>query len=105
MNCVYCNAKYISGSGEGSMYDTDPITFECGSRYVEDKVIQTEECQKIMEERFQIKANMDVTEYIMGMKDLDSVLENSPVIEMPDPEEKDPAKKKIIDLFKRIDGK
>lgn len=98
-NCEFCGAKYTQGSWEGSHYGTDPITFECGS-IINDKgeCHRTDDCKKK-------QANCDMTDYLMGMKELDDILENSPVMEMKEPEETDPFKKKTKELLIKIDGK
>ena len=96
--CEYCGAKYTQGSWEGSHYGTDPITFECGTT-MDDKenYYQTDDCKKK-------QANCDMTDYLMGMKELDALIDGSPVMEIKEPEETDPFKKNVKDLLKKIDG-
>lgn len=76
---------------------TDPITYECGT-VVDDKgdYHQSDDCKKK-------QANIDMTDYLMGMKELDDILENSPVMEIKEPEETNPYKKNVKELLKRID--
>jgi hypothetical protein len=96
--CEFCKAKYTQGSWEGSHYMTDPITFECGT-VMDDKneYYQSDDCKRK-------QANVDMTDYLMGLKELDDILENSPVMEMKEPEETNPFKKEVKDLLKKIDG-
>jgi hypothetical protein len=97
--CPFCGAKYTQGSWEGCHYMTDPITFECGT-VMNDKggYYQSEDCKKK-------QANVDMTDYLMGLKELDDLIEGSPIIETKEPEETDPFKKEVKSLLKKIDGK
>lgn len=96
--CEFCGAKYSKGTWEGCHYMTDPITYECGT-VVDDKgeYHQTDDCKKK-------QANCDMTDYLMGMKELDDLIDSSPIIETKEPEEIDPFKKNVKDLLKKIDG-
>jgi len=72
ISCTNCNSLYTNGTIEGSLTETNPLTFECGSYLdLELRVIQTEECKTKTEERFEIKTKVNPNEYIMGMKSLD----------------------------------
>lgn len=84
ISCAFCNSLYTNGTVEGSLTETNPVTFECGSYLdFELQVNQTEECKTKTEERFKIKTNVNPSEYIMGMKSLDD-LDFSIGIKSPD---------------------
>jgi hypothetical protein len=74
ISCIFCNSLYKNGTTEGSLTETNPLTFECGT-YLDFELVskQTEECKKKTEERFEIKTKVNPCDYIMGMKSLDDM--------------------------------
>lgn len=102
--CFFCLSEYISGHGEGSLNGTHPITFECGTYYTEE-IIQSEECKKRTEKRFEVKERIGVEEYVMGMKTIEEFIESNCVLEMQDlmfPLDDDPHKQKIRSLLDKL---
>lgn len=74
ISCPFCNSEHKNGTIEGSLTETNPLTFECGSFFNFELITnQTEECKQKTEKRFEIKTRISSNDYISGMKTLDDM--------------------------------
>lgn len=82
--CPYCKSALVSGTPDGTLDGTNPITWECGSLINTNIIIPAEECKKRLEKLLEIKPT-PVNDYITALKKLDPLLPERVIVKEEKP--------------------
>lgn len=77
--CPFCRSILKSGTAEGTLNGTDPVTWDCGTEIKGNVVLPSDECKERINKRIEIK-NTDVSQYVSMMKAIDPLLPERVVI-------------------------